>query len=96
MFDQGSSRRKSEVTAVSYVEQDAPVLSGTLPENLAFGAPGTTEVELAGVLGVTRLRDLVERLPDGLYRCRSHSIAVRPSVKSLPAPSLSARPEKIA
>jgi predicted ATPase/DNA-binding NarL/FixJ family response regulator len=30
------------------------------------------------------------------YRCRSHSIAVRPSVNSLPVPSRSARSEKIA
>src|SRR6202012_3705123 len=28
--------------AIGYVEQDAPVLSGTLRENLLFGAPGAT------------------------------------------------------
>jgi len=52
--------------AIGYVEQDAPVLSGTLRENLTFGAPGATEQELAGVLRTTRLLDLTERLPDGL------------------------------
>jgi ABC-type multidrug transport system fused ATPase/permease subunit len=52
--------------AIGYVEQDAPVLSGTLRENLTFGAPGATEEELADVLRTTRLRDLTERLPDGL------------------------------
>jgi ABC-type multidrug transport system fused ATPase/permease subunit len=41
--------------AIGYVEQDAPVLSGTLRENLTFGAPGTTEEELADVLRTTRL-----------------------------------------
>jgi ATP-binding cassette subfamily C protein len=52
--------------AIGYVEQDAPVLSGTLRENLTFGAPGATEEELADVLRTTRLRELTERLPDGL------------------------------
>jgi ABC-type multidrug transport system fused ATPase/permease subunit len=52
--------------AIGYVEQDAPVLSGTLRENLIFGAPGTTEEELDGILRITRLRDLTGRLPDGL------------------------------
>jgi ABC-type multidrug transport system fused ATPase/permease subunit len=52
--------------AIGYVEQDAPVLSGTLRENLRFGAPEATEEELAGVLRTTRLLDLVGRLPDGL------------------------------
>jgi len=52
--------------AIGYVEQDAPVLSGTLRENLTFGAPEATGEELAGVLLTTRLSSLIERLPDGL------------------------------
>jgi ABC-type multidrug transport system fused ATPase/permease subunit len=52
--------------AIGYVEQDAPVLSGTLRENLLFGAPSVTEPELAGVLLTTRLDGMVSRLPDGL------------------------------
>jgi ATP-binding cassette subfamily C protein len=52
--------------AIGYVEQDAPVLSGTLRENLRFGAPEATDEELAGVLRTTRLLDLTGRLPDGL------------------------------
>jgi ABC-type multidrug transport system fused ATPase/permease subunit len=52
--------------AIGYVEQDAPVLSGTLRENLTFGASETTEEELAVVLRTTRLSGLIERLPDGL------------------------------
>jgi ATP-binding cassette subfamily C protein len=52
--------------AIGYVEQDAPVLSGTLRENLLFGAPGASAAELDDILGVTRLRDLTGRLPDGL------------------------------
>jgi ABC-type multidrug transport system fused ATPase/permease subunit len=52
--------------AIGYVEQDAPVLSGTLRENLLFGAPEASAAELDDVLAVTRLRDLTGRLPDGL------------------------------
>jgi ATP-binding cassette subfamily C protein len=52
--------------AIGYVEQDAPVLSGTLRENLLLGAPGTTDPELHDVLRITRLGDLVVHLPDGL------------------------------
>jgi len=52
--------------AIGYVEQDAPVLSGTLRENLAFGAPQASAAELDEALRITRLRDLVDRLPDGL------------------------------
>jgi ABC-type multidrug transport system fused ATPase/permease subunit len=53
-------------STIGYVEQDAPVLSGTLRENLLYGEPEATGDELADVLRITRLTDLVERLPDGL------------------------------
>ena len=52
--------------AIGYVEQDAPVLSGTLRENLILGAPGVTEAEIAEVLRITRLGALVSRLPEGI------------------------------
>ncbi len=52
--------------AIGYVEQDAPVLSGTLRENLLFGAPEATESEIDEVLATTRLAGMVARLPDGL------------------------------
>jgi ABC-type multidrug transport system fused ATPase/permease subunit len=58
--------------AIGYVEQDAPVLSGTLRENLTFGVPGATREELDGVLRLTRLRDLAARLPDGLETYVGH------------------------
>ncbi|WP_310738293.1 ABC transporter ATP-binding protein [Microbispora sp. H10949] len=51
---------------LGYVEQDAPVLAGTLRENLVFGAPEATGEEIARALARTRLDDLVERLPEGL------------------------------
>ncbi|MGA4991102.1 ABC transporter ATP-binding protein [Nonomuraea bangladeshensis] len=52
--------------ALGYVEQDAPVLAGTLRENLLFAAHDVTEDELARAIARTRLDDLVSRLPDGL------------------------------
>jgi ABC-type multidrug transport system fused ATPase/permease subunit len=58
--------------AIGYVEQDAPVLSGTLRENLLLGAPHASEDELAQVLGTTRLDGQVARLPDGLDTLVGH------------------------
>ncbi|MET8866193.1 ABC transporter ATP-binding protein [Nonomuraea sp. NPDC004580] len=52
--------------ALGYVEQDAPVLAGTLRENLLFAAQDATEEELRAAIARTRLDDLVARLPDGL------------------------------
>ncbi|MCQ0022444.1 ABC transporter ATP-binding protein/permease [Streptomyces somaliensis DSM 40738] len=58
--------------AIGYVEQDAPVLAGTLRENLLFAAPGATEEEVREVLVRARLDALVERLPDGLDTVVGH------------------------
>ncbi|MEU5951893.1 ABC transporter ATP-binding protein [Streptomyces sp. NPDC047525] len=57
---------------IGYVEQDAPVLAGTLRENLLFGAPGATGDEIQDVLVRARLDTLVERLPDGLETLVGH------------------------
>ncbi|WP_435883024.1 ABC transporter ATP-binding protein [Streptomyces rubiginosohelvolus] len=58
--------------ALAYVEQDAPVLAGTLRENLLFAAPDADEKELASAVTRTRLDDLVERLPEGLDTAVGH------------------------
>ncbi|WP_425443805.1 ABC transporter ATP-binding protein [Streptomyces aidingensis] len=58
--------------AIGYVEQDAPVLSGTLRENLVMGAPEAGEERLAEVLRTARLEGLVARLPDGLETVVGH------------------------
>jgi ABC-type multidrug transport system fused ATPase/permease subunit len=58
--------------AIGYVEQDAPVLSGTLRENLLLGAPDAADAEVAEVLRITRLTGLVARLPDGLETAVGH------------------------
>ncbi|MFI6677416.1 ABC transporter ATP-binding protein [Kribbella sp. NPDC050470] len=58
--------------AIGYVEQDAPVLSGTLRENLVFGAPGATAEEVERALRTTRLSAMINALPDGLDTTVGH------------------------
>ncbi len=52
--------------AIAYVEQEAPVLAGTLRDNLLYAAPEATEEELRAAVAATRLDGLVATLPDGL------------------------------
>lgn len=58
--------------AIGYVEQDAPVLAGTLRDNLRFAAPDATDEEILEVVGITRLRGLLDRLTDGLDTAVGH------------------------
>lgn len=58
--------------ALGYVEQDAPVLAGTLRENLLFAAPDASEEELLRAVRRTRLDDLISRLPEGLETAVGH------------------------
>lgn len=58
--------------AIGYVEQDSPVLAGTLRENLVFAAPDASGEEIRDVLVRARLDALVERLPDGLETVVGH------------------------
>ncbi|MEV7191990.1 ABC transporter ATP-binding protein [Streptomyces sp. NPDC093510] len=58
--------------AIGYVEQDAPVLAGTLRENLLFAAPDATDSEVREVLVRARLDGVVERLPEGLDTVVGH------------------------
>jgi ATP-binding cassette subfamily C protein len=52
--------------SIGYVEQDAPVLAGSVGDNLRFATPEATDDELWEALRRTRLDELVRRLPDGL------------------------------
>ncbi|WP_406119057.1 ABC transporter ATP-binding protein [Streptomyces sp. NBC_00989] len=52
-------------SAIGYVEQDAPVLSGSLRENLLLGNPDADDDAVTRVLRTTRLDGLVARLPKG-------------------------------
>ncbi|MFC8427769.1 ABC transporter ATP-binding protein [Streptomyces sp. NPDC057253] len=58
--------------AIGYVEQDAPVLSGSLRENLLLGNPDADEDAIARVVKTTRLDGLVSRLPAGLETLVGH------------------------
>lgn len=51
---------------LGYVEQEAPVMAGTIRDNLALVAPESTEEELLAALERVRLTDLVTRTADGL------------------------------
>jgi ABC-type multidrug transport system fused ATPase/permease subunit len=47
---------------IGYVEQEAPVMAGTLRDNLLYAAPDASQRELQSVLRVTRLGQLLQRL----------------------------------
>ncbi|MFK0257575.1 ABC transporter ATP-binding protein [Streptomyces sp. NPDC090445] len=51
---------------IGHVEQDAPVLAGTLRSNLTYACPDASAEQLADVLRKTNLADFVDALPDGL------------------------------
>ncbi|MDQ1304967.1 MAG: hypothetical protein QG671_796 [Actinomycetota bacterium] len=58
---------RAEVRArIGYVEQDAPVLGGSLRDNLLLSAPHTGDDALTDAVRATGLHDLVRRLPAGL------------------------------
>ena len=48
---------------IGYVEQDAPVLAGTLRENLVLGAHGASDADCIGVLHDVNLTEVLERSP---------------------------------
>ncbi|WP_353829242.1 ABC transporter ATP-binding protein [Agromyces sp. SYSU T0242] len=51
---------------VGYVEQDAPVLAGTIRDNLRLGSPDATDAECVHVLQAVNLGSVLERDPAGL------------------------------
>lgn len=51
---------------IAYVEQDAPVLAGTLRDNLTLGAAHVTEEDIQAVVQGTQLERVIARLPHGL------------------------------
>ncbi|MFE7133458.1 ABC transporter ATP-binding protein [Streptomyces sp. NPDC057638] len=53
-------------SGIGYVEQDAPVLAGTIRENLCIGLTGVAEEELHRAVDQARLTEVVARLPHGL------------------------------
>ncbi len=51
---------------IGYVEQDAPVLAGSVRDNLTLGAPGASDEECLAVLADVNLSNIVERADRGL------------------------------
>jgi ABC-type multidrug transport system fused ATPase/permease subunit len=51
---------------IGYLEQDAPVLAGTLRDNLCLAVPDAPDQQLEAALALTRLEGLLARLPHGL------------------------------
>ncbi|WP_052423189.1 ABC transporter ATP-binding protein [Nonomuraea candida] len=51
---------------IGLVEQDAPLLHGTLLDNLTYAAPDADESRVARAVDLAGLRDTIDRLPGGL------------------------------
>ncbi|CAN5552128.1 ABC transporter ATP-binding protein [soil metagenome] len=51
---------------IGYVEQDAPVLAGTIRQNLLLSAPDATDEQCIEVLRSVNLTEVLERNPEGL------------------------------
>lgn len=52
--------------AMAYVEQETPVVSGTVKDNVLFRTPDASEAEAWQALERVRLADKIRSLPDGL------------------------------
>jgi ATP-binding cassette subfamily B protein/ATP-binding cassette subfamily C protein len=64
--DVRDQRRADLRRQLGYVEQEAPVLAGTLRDNLRLTVPEATEEQMMAVLGAVNLTDIVGRTPLGL------------------------------
>ncbi|MCU1507207.1 MAG: transporter ATP-binding protein [Microbacteriaceae bacterium] len=51
---------------IGYVEQDAPVLAGSIRQNLLLSAPDATDEQCIEVLKAVNLTEVLQRNPDGL------------------------------
>ena len=51
---------------IGYVEQDAPVLDGTIRENLLYANPGATDAQIRNAVEQAHLAEWVDGLEDGL------------------------------
>ena len=58
--------RDSLRSLFGYVEQDAPVLAGSIRDNLLIGSPAATEQDLLEVLEEVNLTAILDRDPQGL------------------------------
>lgn len=51
---------------IGYVEQDAPVLAGSIRQNLLLSAPDATDEQCIAVLAAVNLTEVLDRNPQGL------------------------------
>jgi ATP-binding cassette subfamily B protein len=51
---------------IGLLEQDAPLLFGSLRDNISYGAPAATDDDIAHAVELSGLSTLIDRLPDGL------------------------------
>ena len=65
-LDIRSLGREALRSQIGYVEQDAPVLAGSIRDNLTLGTPNATDEECIRVLHAVNLTEVLERNPDGL------------------------------
>ena len=65
-LDIRSIERTALRAQIGYVEQDAPVLAGTLRDNLKLAAPDATDAQCVDVLHAVNLTEVLERNPAGL------------------------------
>jgi ATP-binding cassette subfamily B protein len=66
MVDIGTRARERLRERIGYVEQEAPVLAGTIADNLRLGAADATDEQLMRSLGLVGLSGIVARSPLGL------------------------------
>lgn len=64
--DIGAWSRHQLRSQIGYVEQDAPVLEGSLRENLTYGLSGVTDEDIDQVVRLVRLDTVVARMPRGV------------------------------
>ncbi|WP_162184891.1 ABC transporter ATP-binding protein [Allokutzneria albata] len=65
--DIGEMSRFATRSRISLVQQETPVLRGTLLDNITYAAPETSRAEVEWVVDVVNLGGLVSRLPHGLH-----------------------------
>jgi len=61
-----SLKREALRSQIGYVEQDAPVLAGTLRDNLLLGTPGASDEQCIAVLRSVNLGEVLDRDERGL------------------------------
>ncbi|GAB3449055.1 ABC transporter ATP-binding protein [Streptomonospora sediminis] len=65
-LDIGTRPRSQVRDLIAYVEQESPIMDGSIRENLRYGAPEADDAEIDRALRQTRMAEFVAGLPEGL------------------------------